>query len=110
MKSYATLVTSKFCERSVFHSEDPILEDSNFRSMIGALNFLARRTRPNTETAVEILSPFSTMSTNFVFHDINSLLGYLNSACDFTLVITFSSRKNKLKIYFNFDFSTERAD
>lgn len=77
MKPFSTPMTANFHDEAIFHEKDPVLDDCSFRNMIGVLNILARRTRPDTATSVGILSQFSTRPTRFHINAAKRIFGYL---------------------------------
>lgn len=78
--------------------------------MIEVLSFLARRSKPDIRTAVEKLSQFSNSPTRFVHPNMKLVFGYLESTCNFGLVIPFSQNMKILKFYFDFDFASDKTD
>lgn len=78
--------------------------------MTEVLNFLARQTRPDIGSAIEISSQFSTKPTNFVLHAVNHIFEYLKSARNFGMVFPLQMSTKKSKFCSDSNFANKKTD
>lgn len=81
------------------------LELTEMRSLIGALSFLARNTRPDIMYAVNYLSRFQNEATHEVIAYIKQILRYLRGTIDFGLIYR-SSGNRAVTCFIDASFAT----
>lgn len=74
-----------FHDESIFHADDPLLENAGFKNKIGVFIFLARQIRPDNTTSVGILSQFVVNPTKFVFNAAKGVSGYFKETAQYVL-------------------------
>lgn len=108
--TYATPITENFYELNE-HRNDEIIDSDDYRNMIGCLQFLAHRTRPDISLAVGILSQYCHKQTNFLKRSVHRVFGYLKSTRTFGLVFTRSeTRSSILQFYSDSDYAGDKQN
>lgn len=110
INTYSTPMISNFYDEVILHKSDQPVDETNYRAMIGALLFLARRTRPDISTAVGILSQFSNQPTVFIMHCVKRVFGYLKGTANLGIRLTFKSHSTGVKFYADSDYAGDKSD
>jgi len=84
--TFDTPLQANFYDEVFYHKNDPIVTDNRYRNMIGTLQFLANRTRPDIATAYSILSQYNAKPNAFLLKCIKRVYGYLKRTAEYKLV------------------------
>lgn len=78
-------MASSFYENLQQHENDEKIDTQSYTNMIGSLQFLSLKTRPDISLTVGILSQFCHKQTKFLNNCVKRILGYLKGTRDFGL-------------------------
>ena len=105
-----TPIQANFYDELEVHKDDKQLKDNQYRNMIGTLQFLASRTRPDISTAVGILSQFTNKPNEFLLKCVKRVFGYLKATIDYGLFHKKSKDDElKLEFYCDSDFGGDKG-
>ena len=105
-----TPMQSNFYDELRLHQNDPIMCTSQYRNMVGTLQFLANRTRPDIATAVAILSEFSAVRNTFLLNAVKRVFAYLSGTKYYGLKYRSNSQHIDLKFYCDSDYAGDTVD
>lgn len=109
-KRFTPMITH-FHDEMQAHKMDELSFDDGYRKMIGTLQFLANRTRPDISTAVAILSQYVHSPNAFLIKSVKRIFGYLKQTIDYCLVHEIKTDGNvELMYYCDSDFAGDKAD
>lgn len=108
VREYITPMTKNFYEELKESSADELVKEDNYANMIGALMYLANKTRPDISTAVGILAQYTAKPTRYLHKCVQRVMGYLKATREFGLVQRLSENPI-LEFYCDSDFAGERT-
>ena len=103
MNPQETPMQGNFYDAAKVHNSDPVIEGSDYASLIGALQFLVHRTRPDIATAVGILSQYTSRPSAFLLKAVKRVFAYLKATSKFGLLHVSDTKplsKSQIKIEF----------
>lgn len=92
-------MASNFHNELIFHLDNPVLKDACSGNTIDVLNFLARQSRPDIATSVEILSQFSVKPTKFVINEFKRVLGRLKRTAQYDILVSLTKNFQKVQFF-----------
>ena len=93
------------------HKNDPVIDKTEYRKLIGTLQFIALRTRPDIATAVGILSQYSSKPTNFLLRCAKNVFAYLKGTLDHCLEFSRNQKESlNLEFYCDSDYAGDKMD
>lgn len=111
INTFDTPLQANFYDELMNHKDDPILIDNRYRNMIGTLQFLANRTRPDVATAYSVLSQYNAKPNAFLLKCIKRVYGYLKGTDEYKLVYKAKqSQVLNFEFYSDSDFAGDQLD
>lgn len=107
--TYDTPMTTNILNDIKVHEKDEVIDNKEYRSMIGSLMFLANRTRPDISTYVNILAKYVSKPNAFLKKCATRVFGYLKSTLEYGLVQN-KSETISLEVYCDSDFAGDQID
>lgn len=102
---------TNFYDKAIAHKDDPVEGLEVYREMIGSLQYLVTRTRPDIATAVSILSQDTNRPNAFLFKCVKRVYAYLKGTKSFRLVYKRSKWDEiDIKFYCDSDFAGSKDD
>lgn len=109
-RTYTTPMISNFFDELMHNSNDEADDTVQYRNMIGRLQFLARRSRPDIMLAVNVLAQYSANPTKYHTKFVKRIFGYLKYTQDFALQYDRSEKLADILIFHaDYDFGGERS-
>lgn len=100
-----------FYDEAVAHETDPVQGLEEYREMIGSLQYLCTRTRPDISAAVGILSQYSSRPNAFLLKCLKRVFAYLKGTKGFRLAYNRSkTREIRMKFHCDSDFAGSKND
>lgn len=97
------------CDQYV-HVQDPVIDSTEYRHIIGSLLYLSTRSRPDITTAVSILSQFVAKPTQHLLRCAKRVLVYLHHTHKYGLVYDKQAECNKMEAWVDADYAGDQSD
>lgn len=106
-----TPMQANFYDEVMAHKDDAIIGQEEYREMIGSLQYLVTRTRPDIATAVGILSQYSSKPNAFLLRCAKRVFAYLKATKSFGLVYNRTKPGDmRLQFHCDSDFAGNKND
>lgn len=110
IRQYDTPISKCFCTDLAAHKSAGVLDcPRRYQAMIGSLNHIAIKTRPDISTAVGILVQYVSAPTSFLMKSVHRVFGYLKSTASSGLVQE-KSKSLAIDFFCDSDYAGDMSD